>query len=96
MKEDKEITLSDVTLNELGSGKFNHLDIRDNPTANTLRQSVQHRRLTVFEVKCGDIVQHFVLFDKDGTYNPHLEDTEVTMIYWNKGVTDYTDFYKKE
>lgn len=60
----------------------------------TFLESITHKRLTVFEVKCGDIVNHVELFNKEGIYGPYLVPHEVTVIYWNKGVTDFTDYYK--
>lgn len=52
------------------------------------------KRLTVFEVKCGDIVYITNLF-RGSVYDPHPVEHEVTSIYWNKGVTDFTNFYAK-
>lgn len=51
------------------------------------------KRIPVHELKLGDMVNRIILFD--GTlYNPHFEKHEVTMIYWNKGVSIWSDYYR--
>lgn len=57
-------------------------------------KSIEHLKLSVFDIKCGDIVQDIVLF-RDGVYDPHLEDKEIILIYWDKSVTDFSGYYKK-
>lgn len=54
---------------------------------------LEKTQLKYNEVKCGDLVYHISLF-KNGEYKPHLVEHEVTMIFWNKGVTDYTDYFR--
>lgn len=55
----------------------------------------EHLRLSVFEVKIGDMVNRIILF-KNGLYEPHMESEQVKSIYWNKGVTDFSGYYKIE
>lgn len=58
-------------------------------------QSIAHRRLKVFDLVLGMIAQRIILF-RGNMYDPHLEDEEITHISWNKGVTDWSDYYRKE
>lgn len=53
----------------------------------------QQYRLKYNEVKLGDTVHRIALF-KDGKYEPYFYEDEVAFLYWDKSVTDYTDYYK--
>lgn len=57
-----------------------------------IKNNLTSRKLKVFDVGIGDIVQKIALF-RDDKYDQHLEDHEVTLLFWDKGNTDYTDYY---
>ncbi len=58
-------------------------------------KKIEPLRLSVFDAKIGDTVRCINLWEGQ-EYNPHLEDTVVTSLFWDGTVTDFSGYYRKE
>lgn len=56
--------------------------------------SVAHLRLKIFDARIGQVVNHIIVHNSKGEYEPHFEEITIMMLYWDKNVTDWSDYYK--
>lgn len=56
-------------------------------------ENYQQYRVKYNEAKLGDVLHRIALF-KNGNYEPYFYEDEVTALHWDKGITDYLDYYK--